>query len=829
MAAQAEYTYTVTETDGDSASLKFNITVSSTAAPPKPSLFGVARGDTKATLKADVPSNGGAAIIRWEYRHKSSGDYGNWTAIASSAGNSITGKEVTGLTNGTAYTFQVRAVNSVGNGAGSDEATVTPSTDAATAPVASETTFTTTGGVESMTFGATVSDDGGANITHWEYEYSDLYNTNLSIARTRIPSSADSTLSATLRMPGGNRGYWRLYACNSVGCTKLKADDPAGQIASTQADSTAPTVTINPANGATLNDASGNITLTFSEQVYQNNDFDAFTTSAAESLVTLKKGTLSGDDIDFSARVTTSGVNANKVITIDPSSDLDDGDVYVEVSSAFYDYSLNQGAKTTATFTVASDTTPPTVSSAAYYSDAALSATLTGTVKGGSDVYTKVTFSETMDHTAGDGAGARPEINYTVGSGSSVQYHIVANTATLASGDCKPSAAPPASVYVCYYKVGGSDSGTLGFEVDTETADEAGNKLAAAWTPGTTLTLEPAPVFSATISDQAFKVNSAITTLTLPAATGGDTGTTLTYSLSPTLPTGLSFSATNRTITGTPGAITAEAEYTYTVTETDNDSASLKFKIEVVEATAPTVTFSPANGALTNAKSADITLTFSEAVYSSASSNTAFTASDLDTLIELKEDDDSGDAIGFAASINAANTVVTVNPSADLADGDVYVEVGGSFYDAVGNQGAQTTATFTVDATAPTVSSAAYYSDAALSTTLTGTVKSGNDIYTKVTFSEKVGHTAGDGASARPEINYTVGSGTEAQYHIVADTATLASGDCKPSAAPPDHRVRVPLQGRRLGQRDARLRGGHGDRGRGGQQAGGGVDARPRR
>ena len=137
--------------------------------------------------------------------------------------------------------------------------------------------------------------------------------------------------------------------------------------------------------------------------------------------------------------------------------------------------------------------------------------------------------------------------------------------------------------------MGGTDSGTLGFEVDTGTADEAGNALAAAWTPANTLTLEPAPLFSTTISDQSYTAGSAITTLTLPAATGGDANTTLTYTLSPALPTGLTFSGANRTITGTPGAAKAETEYTYTVTETDSDSASLKFKITVVAAadTAP--------------------------------------------------------------------------------------------------------------------------------------------------------------------------------------------------------------------------------------------------
>ena len=109
--------------------------------------------------------------------------------------------------------------------------------------------------------------------------------------------------------------------------------------------------------------------------------------------------------------------------------------------------------------------------------------------------------------------------------------------------------------------------------------------------------------------------------------------------------------------------------------------------------------------------------------------------------------------------------------------GDFEFIVGTATQDTVGNALASAythASAVNVDTTAPTVSSAAYYSDAATSSPLAGTVKSGNDIYTKVTFSEKVGHTAGNGASARPEIHYKVGSNAAAQYDIVANTATLA-------------------------------------------------------
>ena len=94
---------------------------------------------------------------------------------------------------------------------------------------------------------------------------------------------------------------------------------------------------------------------------------------------------------------------------------------------------------------------------------------------------------------------------------------------------------------------------------------------------------DPMPTFgSETIDDQSYQVGQPITTLTLPAATGGNG--TLTYSLDPALPGGLSFSATARTITGTPTAPAAATEYTYTATDsdvTDPDSVDLTFTITV--------------------------------------------------------------------------------------------------------------------------------------------------------------------------------------------------------------------------------------------------------
>ena len=91
--------------------------------------------------------------------------------------------------------------------------------------------------------------------------------------------------------------------------------------------------------------------------------------------------------------------------------------------------------------------------------------------------------------------------------------------------------------------------------------------------------LTPAFASSAAIPAQSWTAGTAIGTLQLPGATGGNAP--LTYSLTPTLPTGLTFNATARTLTGTPKGALDNTTFTYTVTDADGDPATLTFDIEV--------------------------------------------------------------------------------------------------------------------------------------------------------------------------------------------------------------------------------------------------------
>ena len=126
-------------------------------------------------------------------------------------------------------------------------------------------------------------------------------------------------------------------------------------------------------------------------------------------------------------------------------------------------------------------------------------------------------------------------------------------------------------------------------------------------------------------------------------------------------------------------------------------------------------TFLPGDGTTTADAGTNITLTFTEAVRKDAA-NADFTGhADLSAVLTLARTNAGGTAIAYSASINAGKTVITIDPTGDLADGAVYVGISGAYYDAIGNAGTAASAIFTV-ATAPARSSNAELGALAAST-----------------------------------------------------------------------------------------------------------------
>ena len=277
-------------------------------------------------------------------------------------------------------------------------------------------------------------------------------------------------------------------------------------------------MTFSPANGARTNTNSGNITLTFSEAVYKDASATEFDASDLGSLIELKVTDDNGSAINFAGSIN----DANTVVTVNPDANLADGKVYVEIGNGFYDGAGNQGSSVNATFTV--DTAAPTVSSA--------------TVSGST---LTVTFSENMDTSAGAKADKSALAVTVAGNSRTVNSYTLSGkiaTLTLAS-----AVTVGQLVTVAYTKPTGTNA---------KLQDLAGNELA-----NFSRTLDTAaPTFgSSTIANLSLTQNSAMTSVTLPEATGGDG--TLSYTITPTLPTGLSFTASTRVLSGTPTGTSA--------------------------------------------------------------------------------------------------------------------------------------------------------------------------------------------------------------------------------------------------------------------------------
>ena len=133
--------------------------------------------------------------------------------------------------------------------------------------------------------------------------------------------------------------------------------------------------------------------------------------------------------------------------------------------------------------------------------------------------------------------------------------------------------------------VSGNPTATATVATYTYTATDSES---VTWTLTFTVVVTASAItFASTIANQAWTVGTAVN-LTLPTASGG--AGTFTYSLTPTLPSGATFTASTRVLSGTPTGRFTSATFTYTATDTDSNTKTQTFTIVV---TAPAIVFSP--------------------------------------------------------------------------------------------------------------------------------------------------------------------------------------------------------------------------------------------
>ena len=182
--------------------------------PPAPSRPTVARGDGRVTLSWTSNGDGGSAITKWQYV-KQAGDAAfetAWTDIPDSGEDTAT-HAVTGLANGTAYRFKVRAVNAVGAGVASPASG--PVTPAGAPPAPGRPTVA--GGDGRVALAWASSGNGGSPITRWQYVKQagdDIFETTW----TDVPGSNERTTTYTVTgLTNGVAYRFKVRAMNVVG------------------------------------------------------------------------------------------------------------------------------------------------------------------------------------------------------------------------------------------------------------------------------------------------------------------------------------------------------------------------------------------------------------------------------------------------------------------------------------------------------------------------------------------------------------------------------------------------------------------------------------
>ena len=192
----------------DSAALDFTLE----AAPLAPMGLQAAAGDTTATLGWTDPSD--PDITKWQYDQQSAGDTTeSWTDIPGSGAGTTT-LALTGLTNGTTYTFRVRAARAGGGGPASEAVAATP----LPAPESLAAVDTALGGTQlDVTWGAV------AGATHYQVRHK-LHKAPAWPAWGEEPGDFVSTNAATVT--GLSAG--RLYEVEARACAAAAPDRCAG-------------------------------------------------------------------------------------------------------------------------------------------------------------------------------------------------------------------------------------------------------------------------------------------------------------------------------------------------------------------------------------------------------------------------------------------------------------------------------------------------------------------------------------------------------------------------------------------------------------------------
>jgi len=204
------YTYRIAAvTEWGKGPFSISVTAVPATVPGAPTSVTGVRGNQLVDLTWNAPvSNGGHALIDYTIEYRAGA--GSWIAFSHSASTS-TSISVTGLTDGTSYTFRVSAVNDMGT---SSASTVSSAYTPLGTPAAPTSLSATYGNTQASLSWTAPTDNGGSVITNYLVEYSSNDGNSWSTFAHSVSTTPSITVTGLVN---GTAYSYRVSAINAIG------------------------------------------------------------------------------------------------------------------------------------------------------------------------------------------------------------------------------------------------------------------------------------------------------------------------------------------------------------------------------------------------------------------------------------------------------------------------------------------------------------------------------------------------------------------------------------------------------------------------------------